>query len=595
MNKTKYLQGDGRWGGLPYPKKPCYIRAVGCGEVSIANVLIEMEQYKNYTPATIQPYCKQFGAPNCDGTYLSGICKMMKHYGLTNVKECATMPELWKELEKGNRVAIYLMGSRKGGSKKIHWTSGGHFVASVDYKYEDKKHKVYMKDPWTNDKNRNGWITYEENMKGDVVAVYVGKLVGEKASTPSTKSKKLSVDGIGGKATIRATQKFFGTAQDGIISDQIKKLYSYYPSITAVEFGKGKSGSAVVKALQKWLGITPDGLIGKGTTAAWQKRLRDLGYLAKNEKIDGLFGVKSMKAWQRFLNDQLFKEEEKPKDPEPTPPPAPEKKHYEGEYPNPSIEKTVTHPNSDKLLAKAKSLCGKASSATDKFKTALNEAYPNRSSWGSAAKAGRSCDVFVGVLVRILGWDKNYPRGLAEQYFYKPDGFTRKVYKDVSPYDVSKSGDIVIYSKKKTPTSKNKGKGVTGHTCVRGDGVLYEANHPSKYPHVNKDVKGKLDTKRPYVIVLTPKGTYKTTEKRDYLKEGDTGAEVTKLQNYLNWYFNGEFFKACGNADGIFGKNTNEWVKKMQTQMFGADEANGLVGAKTIAEMQKAERIPTTE
>ena len=91
MNKTKYLQTDGRWGGLPYPKKPCYIRAVGCGEVSIANVIIEMKQYAQYTPATIQPYCKQYGAPNCDGTYLSGICKMMKHYGMTEVNDSAKM------------------------------------------------------------------------------------------------------------------------------------------------------------------------------------------------------------------------------------------------------------------------------------------------------------------------------------------------------------------------------------------------------------------------------------------------------------------------------------------------------------------------
>lgn len=318
MNKTKYLQGDSKWGGLVYPKKPCYIRNVGCGEVSIANILIEMEQYKQYTPATIQPYCKQYGAPNCNGTYLSGICKMMKHYGLTSVKECDTMPELWKELEKGDRVAIYLMGARKAGSKGIKWTSGGHFIASTGYEYKNSKHYVYIKDPWTDASNRNGWLTYEEHLKGDVLGIYVGKLTGAKADTPATTDGKLTVDGIGGAATIRASQKFFGTVEDGIVSDQLKALKGYYPSITSVEFGKGKSGSSFVKALQRWLGITADGLIGKGTTAAWQHKLRELGYLAKNEKIDGIFGAKSMKAWQRFLNDKLFKKEETPKDPTPT-------------------------------------------------------------------------------------------------------------------------------------------------------------------------------------------------------------------------------------------------------------------------------------
>ena len=51
MNKTKYLQTDSKWGGLGYPKKPYYIRNCGCGEVSIANIIIEMQKYANYTPA----------------------------------------------------------------------------------------------------------------------------------------------------------------------------------------------------------------------------------------------------------------------------------------------------------------------------------------------------------------------------------------------------------------------------------------------------------------------------------------------------------------------------------------------------------------
>lgn len=308
MNKTKYLQRDGRWGGLPYPKKPCYIRDVGCGEVSIANILIEMEQYAKYTPRTIQPYCKQYGAPGCEGTYLSGICKMMKHYGLTDVKECDTMPQLWKEMAKGDRVAVLLMGSRPAGSKKIHWTSGGHFIAAVDYRLEDKQHYLYIKDPWTDAKDHNGWLTYEGYLKGDVVGVYVGKTT--KAEPKPTPSGKLTVDGIGGTDTVLATQKYFGTKESGIIGDQLKKLNEYYPSITAVKYGKGKNGSIVIKALQKWLGLTQDGIIGKGTTAAWQAKLRDLGYLAKNEKIDGIFGVKSMKAWQKFLNDNQGKHPE---------------------------------------------------------------------------------------------------------------------------------------------------------------------------------------------------------------------------------------------------------------------------------------------
>ena len=276
MNKTKYLQTDSRWGSLGYPKAPWYIRNCGCGEVSIANIIIEMEKYKNYTPATIQPYCKQFAAPNGDGTYFSGIPKMMEHYGLTEVREHATMSTLWTELAKGDRVAIYLMGSRPGGSKRVHWTSGGHFVSSVGYEYKNGKHYVYVKDSYSNSSLRNGWITYEENMRNDVVRVWSGKLYIEKPYYPSTpytgklpqgsvqKGSKgddakavqaflnwcinagLAVDGICGDLTDAAIRKFqtqysgaYGIAPDGVFGNAslnaAKKIVAKYaPSIPAI-------------------------------------------------------------------------------------------------------------------------------------------------------------------------------------------------------------------------------------------------------------------------------------------------------------------------------------------------------------------------
>ena len=200
MNKTKFLQTDSRWGGLGYPKKPWYIRNCGCGEVAIANIIIEIAKYKKYTPATIQPYCKQFAAPNGGGTYFSGIPKMMKHYGLTEVKEHDTMAQLWKELEKGDRVAIYLMGSRPGGSKKVHWTSGGHFICSVGYRKNGSKHEIYVKDSYSNSSLRNGWISYEENMRNDVLRVWSGKLPKEEpAPTPTKSIDEIAREVIGGK------------------------------------------------------------------------------------------------------------------------------------------------------------------------------------------------------------------------------------------------------------------------------------------------------------------------------------------------------------------------------------------------------------
>lgn len=292
---------------------------------------------------------------------------------------------------------------------------------------------------------------------------------------------KLIPDGIGGELTVRALQHFLGTPEDGVISGQNKSCAKYYTSLKAVEFGKG--GSVCVKYLQKWVGAKQDGVWGQDTSKAVQKKLKAEGYYSG--KIDGLFGSASMTGLQKYLND-----------------------HDKAVYPTVTKPATTAKPsltaNQQKLVAEAKSLCGSASSPTAAFKAALNKVYPNRGSWGSAAKKGKSCDVFVGTAIRASGLDKNYPRGLAEQFLYKPKGFTRTVYKNVTPYSVSKDGDVIIYSKNKVPTEKNK-KSCTGHTCIRGNGVIYEANHPSKYPHVNKNVKDKLNVKRPYVVILRAK------------------------------------------------------------------------------------------
>ena len=135
---------------------------------------------------------------------------------------------------------------------------------------------------------------------------------------PSIKDPKvvpvppLTVDGIGGACTVRAMQRFFDTPQDGVISGQNRVQSKFYPSLTAVEYGKG--GSICIKKLQKWCGASADGVLGENTVKAWQKKLKAEGYY--NGGIDGVFGKGSMKAWQTFLNDKLFKTETTPQAPE---------------------------------------------------------------------------------------------------------------------------------------------------------------------------------------------------------------------------------------------------------------------------------------
>ena len=88
----------------------------------------------------------------------------------------------------------------------------------------------------------------------------------------------------------------------------------------------------------------------------------------------------------------------------------------------------------------------------------------------------------------------------------------------------------------------------------------------------------------------TPSGEHYTGDYpvvKKYLEPGDRGIQVTRLQNYLDWYFDGQFFKECGGADGVYGKNTLKYVNRMLTDFFGAKEADGLVGKKTIAKMKE--------
>ena len=130
-----------------------------------------------------------------------------------------------------------------------------------------------------------------------------------------TPTGKLVEDGIGGKATVETTQRFFGTLVDGVITGQVKAQKYYYPSLTAVKFNKVKS--TCIMKLQEWVGVKQDGILGRDTCLAWQGKLLAMGYDIGRWGADGIFGTESMRAWQKFLNGN-----------EPTPPTPTPTDHY---------------------------------------------------------------------------------------------------------------------------------------------------------------------------------------------------------------------------------------------------------------------------
>ena len=298
MNIHIYRQADSRWASLPYPGKGYNFGPNACGACAVLHCIIEMDKYKNWTPKDIQPYMKQF-ATYGSGTTWAGIQKALVHYGLKDVANIPTMPQLWRELEKGNRVGVLLFGSTKGPDGTV-WTTGGHYIAFTGYRVKNGQHQLYLKD--SGGRKHDGWYSYERSMKGDVRQVWVGRLPNghevkeseQKATPAPTTNGKLTVDGIGGATTIKALQKYLKvSASDGVLSGQNKSFNKYYPSVKSVTYGSG--GSATVKALQKWVGTSADGVWGQGTSKALQKKL---GVTA-----DGIFGTNSMKALQKFLNN----------------------------------------------------------------------------------------------------------------------------------------------------------------------------------------------------------------------------------------------------------------------------------------------------
>lgn len=500
----------------------------------------------------------------CNGRYCSGYPTYMKPAQLTNLQTIRNKYKKPMTITSGMRCKGYnnAIGGSIANSKHLLGQATDFYMQGVTDTLANRKSFIrYAKNlPNTTYIYGNGINSYGNS----IYAPYMGNAIhydtqnGNPTEQEEVKgTATLVVDGIGGKETVKRMQEFFGVAQDGIITGQSKAQSKRYPSLVAVQYGEG--GSATVKALQKWLGgKTCNGVIGEKTVKAWQRKLNSLGYPVG--AVTGIFDKNSMKAWQECLNNG-GKKKPAPK-PTPTPTPTPSKKGYTGKYPDINRKKMLI----DKAVALAwakgtprSKYAWKGGTSTPAFKVALNRVYPNRNSWGKAAKVGCSCDVFAGTCIRDCGLDANFPRGLEQQFKYIPKDCTRAVYKNVKPIDKSQDGDIVLFD--------YAGNGA--HIVIRGNGYYYEAGFETTYGHTNTSL-ARLKKSYPKVVILRPK---------NYLEKGDTGNEVKNLQNYLIWMYGKKL-----TADGIFQDTTEAYVKMMQ-RSFGLKE-DGIVGVQTLAKMK---------
>lgn len=352
---------------------------------------------------------------------------------------------------------------------------------------------------------------------------YILGIFRPKYEPPKPEDYKVKVDGEWGYHTCLATQYVLG----GLTLD-------------------GVLGKATIKAIQKKVGCKADGVWGTDTTKAIQRFV--------GAKVDGEKGKETFSKWQTWLNKEIDKKII------PTPPTPPTPTRYTGEFPDLIVHSRNYLQQVAKELAWAKGTKAskynyKGGSATSKFKTALNKAYPNRSSWGAKSKVGASCDVFVGTCMRYSGCDTTWARGLDGQYGKTP--------KHCSTTTNVKEAQMLIYE---------------GHTrmIVDIDGTKYncEANHDYKggqYGHI-----GSKATKPSKANLKM----FKVTSAFRAISKGDIGSEVIKLQKFLKWAG-----YDCGTADGNFGEETLGAVKSFQ---YGNGlTADGEFGSTSLAKAKE--------
>ena len=261
MNSKIYRQADSRWGSLPYPTKAYSFAGNGCGCCAVTHCAIENPKYANYTPADVRKYMVQF-ATKGHGTTWAGITKGLENYGYNvhwNQKD--TMSDIWKVLKTSLKRGVLLMGSSRGGSKRILWTTSGHYICFVDWKYEGGDYWFYIKDSGGRykDGKRDGWFSYKQHLKGDVRQVWVCTSLKEQPKpTPTpTPSRKGTYTGVIPNPTIKKGSKGSGVGN-------LQKFLNWYGNYgLKVDNICGNATANAIGKFQAKEGLKADKIYGK--------------------------------------------------------------------------------------------------------------------------------------------------------------------------------------------------------------------------------------------------------------------------------------------------------------------------------------------
>ena len=261
MSDKIFRQADSRWGSLPYPKKPYTMARSGCGCCAVTHVLIEEPEYGNWTPRNVQPYMKRYATMG-HGTTWDGIKKSLEHYGYT-VKDpniSSSMKTAWNILAKSMKrgVLLFKAGRAKDGSI---YTTGGHYIAYVDYKLKVKSGKHYFKLKDSSGRANDGWRCYETSIQGLVPKIWI--CTDFHGNYPRLKNKR-GYEGVIPSPTLKR-----GTTEKTKTKQWQEFLnWTFGERVIKTPKGNFKSKTELyTKYFQKNVGITVDGIVGKNTVA----------------------------------------------------------------------------------------------------------------------------------------------------------------------------------------------------------------------------------------------------------------------------------------------------------------------------------------
>lgn len=255
----------------------------------------------------------------------SGFIVYVAAAGTTMAQRCAESDKVGASLHipihtnaSGTASARYLMFMciRTDGEYKKLFDAVSPFMEAI-YPEHTKAHFVVREDLYeinvpkaktfycelgfhTNKTDCDNFI-HNSDAVGKALAQGICKYYG--ATPNDSKEKVLEEDGLWGRDTTKYTQKFFGTPQDSIVSNQLNSCKKYLPNMLATswEFENiAKGGSPMVKKLQTLVGANPDGYAGIDTIMKLQVFLQNLGLYTG--KIDGIAGYGTVIGWQKYIN-----------------------------------------------------------------------------------------------------------------------------------------------------------------------------------------------------------------------------------------------------------------------------------------------------